>query len=371
MEKIPFSSLGVSLSPLGMGCMRFPTRPDGSIDYEKAQHLIDIVYQGGVNYYDTAYFYHKGESESFLKRALVQRYPRDSFYLADKMPLDRVKNIDDMRALFDTQRERLGVDHIDFYLLHGIDEAAFTRFASMGGPDFIRDLKQTGQVNYLGFSFHGANEQMPRLADAFPWDIVQIQLNYADWYQCDAQFLYDTLHVRHLPIIVMEPVRGGGLAQLPDHMARRLHGLNPEASQASFAIRFCGSLPGVVTLSGMSTPAQALDNLAQFSPLVPLSQEEHEACRWVAKAFDDLPTIPCTACDYCAECPEDIPISKIFSAHTQYVRFSKAWPLVPLFENEGARATHCTRCGLCESRCPQHIEIIEELVRVAQTAAAL
>ena len=374
MQKRQIAKLNITTSRLGFGAMRLPEQ-DGKINEPKAVEMLDYLHQNGVTYYDTAWFYHNSQSEPFVGRNLVERYPRDSFTVATKLPIDFCDKPEDMSRIFETQRKNLGLSCIDFYLMHGLDTASWEKAKRFGAPDFLKRLKDEGKIRFAGFSFHDKNEAFIPILDDFPWEFCQIQLNYADWYQRRADHLYDALAERGIPIILMEPVRGGGLSNLPSEMAAQLAERDPSASQASWALRFCDALPHVdVVLSGMSTLEQCRENVDIFSAARPLDQADQEALRSVAAAFDRLPTIPCTQCRYCASCPQNIDIEKLFRWYNNFQRFQDTWPLSFVYWNEVAedkRASACIRCGQCEAACPQRIAVMDELQKVHQTAELL
>ena len=245
------------LSMLGMGAMRLPVigGDQGNIDYEKAKAIIDRAYQGGVNYYDTAYIYHNGKSEEFLGKALAE-YPRESYYVADKFNLQAEP---DYKKQFPEQLSRLNMEYIDFYLIHGIQDAWMDQFLECGALRYFDELKKQGKIRNLGFSFHASPNSLRKLLKIYPWDFVQIQLNYLDWHYGDAKELYEILEEAEIPIMIMEPVRGGKLANLTPEAEAILKEADPEASIASWALRFVMSRPQVqVVLSGMSNLEQTI-----------------------------------------------------------------------------------------------------------------
>lgn len=374
MQTRDIPQLNITTSRLGFGAMRMPEK-DRQIDYPRAEALIDYCMQNGITYYDTAWVYHNKQSEPFLRRALVERYPRGRFTLATKLPLGECHSPADMARIFEAQRQKLGVEYIDFYLLHGIDADGWDQFKRLGAPAYLRRLKDEGKIRFGGFSFHDDNAAFAPILDEFPCDFCQIQVNYADWYQRGADELYRAAAERNIPIIIMEPVRGGGLANLYPGMLELLTRHDPEASQTSWAMRFCGALPHAdVVLSGMSTLKQCEDNIKTFSALRPLSDAENETLRAIARAFDSIPHIPCTQCRYCDGCPRGIDIPWMFTAMNIHLRYQGRWELSFEYWNnisEAHRASACIQCGQCEAICPQRIGIINELKRVHQKALSL
>lgn len=363
MDKRVMPKIGEEVSRLGMGLMRLPTDANG-IDYPAAEAMVDRLMDAGVTYYDTAYFYHKNESEAFAKKALTSRYSHDRYTIATKMPLGEVEGPGGAQAFFDMQQEKLGVDYIDFYLMHGINWGGW-EFAQRLGADKVMDqMKRDGRIRYKGFSFHGATEDLPKILDAYDWDFCQIQLNYYDYIAGDGKQLYEAVTSRDIPLIVMEPVRGGGLARSHSDVMRVFEEANPEVSVASWALRWCGTLPGVdVVLSGMSDMTQVEDNIKTFSPLSALSGAEQGVIEQAMDAFKKLPLIPCTECNYCAKCPQEIPIKRLFGGQNDVIRFGSSWYL-QTYKNTTPpekQPSACTGCGTCEAICPQGINIIERI----------
>lgn len=364
MEMKRIESLGVELSRLGFGAMRMPTAEE-KIDYNASEAMIDKLMEVGVNYYDTAWFYHDGESQKFLRSALVKRYPRDKFYIATKMPGHEIKAPEDCARVFESQIKDLGVECIDFYLLHGISREGYEHFVSMGAVEYLEKQRAAGRIRFLGFSYHGKNEDLGYVLDQHKWDFCQLQINYYD-YSKGADFIYNAAAERNVPVIVMEPVRGGGLARLAPEVEKVFHDANPAASTASWALRWVAGLPGVaVILSGMSSMEQVLDNIKTFEKYNPLNAGEQEIVANVIDALSKLPVIACTHCNYCSECPSGIKIPRIFSAYNEHLRFKNRWWIDQYVTGEKAvHATACVECGACESACPQKISIIQELKKV-------
>jgi hypothetical protein len=354
---------GEAVSRLGMGLMRLPC-DDKGIDYPAAEAMIDRLMEAGVTYYDTAWFYHDGESEVFARKTLTGRYPREKFTVATKMPLGEVEKNGGAQKQFDTQQEKLGVDCIDYYLMHGINGGSLDHMAQLGADETVAKMKRDGRIRFNGFSWHGATADLPKVLDGFDWDFCMLQLNYYDWYALDGKELYKAVTGRGIPLIVMEPVRGGGLARCHPDVADVFKRENPEASVASWALRWAGSLPGVdVVLSGMSDMAQVEENISLFSPLKPITDDEEAVIERAVSAFKKLPLIPCTECKYCDKCPKKIPIPRLFGGKNDVIRFGASWYLENYsnWTPEESRIEACTACGVCEEICPQGIGIIERL----------
>ncbi len=375
MQMRTIESLGVTVSRLGFGAMRLPTQADGTVDYPAAEAIVDYLFAQGVNYFDTAYFYHNKQSEPFLRRALVERHPRDAYFIASKLPVFACRDEAHMRAVFQEQKQNLGVEVIDFYLMHALSKKSWEKACGMNARELGRELKESGQVRFLGFSFHDAVENFESILDDFPWDFCQIQLNYADWSQYKADVLYHALVERGIPIIVMEPVRGGGLSTLYPHMLEILKETSSDATPASLALRFCADLPQVdLILSGMSNMAQCEENIATFSPPQPLTDRDKDGLRRVVEALSAIPLVPCTKCEYCKDCPQSIPIPTILSGYNSHVARLNNWDLTDTYylgTPEEKRASACTRCGFCESVCPQQIKIPDEIEKAHSAAMKL
>ena len=361
---------GIRLSRLGMGNMRLPVNADKDgrpIDYAAAKALIDKAMEMGINYYDTAYIYHGGESEVFTGKALAD-YPRDSYYVADKYNLDAEP---DYTKQFPEQLRRLGLECIDFYLLHGVMDHNVETFASNGCFDYFDGMKAEGKIRYFGFSFHGTPNALRRMIKMREWDFVQIQLNYYDYLHGDARELYDILDEAGIPIMVMEPVRGGLLAKLNDEGAEILKTAAPDKSLASWAMRWVKALDRVqVVLSGMSEMEQMLDNLATFSGANDLDADEEARIREAALALRDSVAVPCTGCRYCTDgCPMGLDIPILMHMYNE-AKLGGAWRLSGLKDlPEDKLPTACIGCGVCTSHCPQSIDIPGHMKKLADMMA--
>lgn len=354
----------IEISRLGLGTMRLPVKTkikreaNPLIDYEKGQELVDMAYNLGVNYFDTAYMYHAGKSEKFIGTAL-KKYPRDTYYLADKLPIWMCKRKADMEKIFSNQLQRTGHDFFDFYLLHSLDGNNFDKCEKYGAYEFVEKKREEGKIKNIGFSFHGTIDDLKRIVAAHKWDFAQIQMNYLDWKDQDAETQYKILTDAGIPVIVMEPVRGGKLADVPENVSSLFKGNNPDKSIASWAIRFVASHENVLTiLSGMNSPEQMQDNVDNLTDFVPFTDTEYKICANAAALINKSDIIPCTGCDYCADCPKGVKISTVFSVYNKFKTNE-------LTENESkaeyskidVNASQCVNCKHCEGHCPQSIPI--------------
>ena len=368
MEHRKMPKLGANPALLGFGCMRLPVDQAGRIREREAAAMIRQAMEGGINYYDTAYTYHKGESERFLGRILPQ-YPRDSYYLATKLPVWLVESLEDAKKYFEEQLEKLRQKRIDFYLLHSLDRERWERMQKLGVLDYLEEQRRQGRIRWLGFSFHDVFETFREILTARDWDFCQIQLNYVDTrYQAGLAGLA-LARERGIPVVVMEPVKGGSLAQLPGEIQEPLNKLRPKDSPAAWALRWVASQPGVhVILSGMSTQQQLEENLALFHNLSPLTSQESGTLEQAARLLAARVKNGCTGCKYCLPCPQGVNIPRCFSIWNDYAKFGNADAMRQDYfswMDAEERADRCIGCHTCEARCPQRIPICQDLKRVA------
>ncbi|MBS7525422.1 aldo/keto reductase [Fusibacter paucivorans] len=365
--------LGEDIRKLGFGLMRLPKR-DGEIDIEQTKAMVDVFMAEGMTYFDTAYGYDNGKSEEAAKIALVDRYPRDSFQLATKLPAwAGAKSAEEARQMFWTSLERTGAGYFDFFLLHNLGDDRTKCFDDYDIWTFLETQKSKGLIKHLGFSFHDKAAVLDNLLTKHPeMEFVQLQINYADWesYAIESRKCYEVARKHGKPIIIMEPVKGGLLASLPKGIDNYFLEYAPTASVASWAVRFAASLESIITvLSGMSSIEQMQDNLSYMKSFKPLVHDERQIIEKVQKELDKIDSIPCTDCQYCMkDCPEGIPIPKIFDAVNLYYIYddlSTAKRKYGFATYNSSLASQCIACGQCETACPQHIQIIEALKQSA------
>lgn len=360
---------------LGFGLMRLPeVELEGkkTIDIAQVCDMVDAFLDEGFTYFDTAFGYHGGMSEVAAGEALVARHPRESFQLATKLPAWMAKDADDARSMFATSLERTGAGYFDYYLLHNLGENRTALFDDMGLWDFARDLREQGLIRNLGFSIHDNAEALEAVLTAHPdVDFVQLQINYADWEnpKIESRKCYEVARAHGLPVIVMEPVKGGSLMKLPDAAREVFAEVDPHSSLAGWALRFAASLPGVLTvLSGMSDLAQVRENTRIMRDFAPLSPDESAAVERVRAILDATDTVACTDCRYCVKgCPEGVRIPVIMESLNIVARFGDMGRAKEnyLWNASSGPASACIGCGACEDVCPQHIEIISELKRAS------
>lgn len=355
-------SCGEKLSLLGMGNMRLPTvGKNGPIDEEKAQAIIDYVYAQGVNYYDTAYMYHGGESERFVGRAL-KKYPRDSFYLASKMPSSELERGRSPQEIFEEQLQKCQVDYFDFYLLHNVNENSVGVFTDpeKGVIPYLLEQKKNGRIKHFGLSSHAKPETLRAfLAEHSCFEFVQIQLNYLDWEMQDAKQQYEIITSHGMPVWVMEPCRGGRLASLSPAADKLLKDAEPESSVASWAFRWVKSLPAVgMVLSGMTEFSQAEDNVKTFSQEGSLTDEQNATLEKALALFKSEINVPCTVCHYCDGCPMGLDIPALLAIYNQFALNKSPFIRMELEKTpQGKRPENCIACGACLKKCPQNIDI--------------
>ena len=360
----------LQLSALGMGAMRLPVIDgnDAQIDKEATAEMVAYAMKHGINYYDTAWGYHAGNSETVMGEAL-SRYPRESFYLATKFPGYDLSNMDKVESIFEAQLEKCGVDYFDFYLFHNVCEMNIDAYLDekYGIFDYLMEQKKKGRIRHLGFSAHGSYDIMKRFLDAYGehMEFCQIQLNYLDWSFQNARAKVDLLKEHHIPVWVMEPLRGGKLASLEDENAAVLKGLRPEEGIPAWAFRFLQSIPGVtMVLSGMSNFQQMQENIAVFEEDKPLDEKEMAALLEVADRMVKKIALPCTACHYCvSHCPKGLDIPALLELYNEHCFTGGGFiaPMALMAVPEEKKPGACIGCRSCEAVCPQQIKISEAM----------
>ena len=361
---------GIKLSALGFGAMRLPVidGDDGNIDKPKAFELIDKAMSEGINYYDTAWGYHNGNSELVMGEALA-KYPRESFYIATKFPGYDLSNMSKVKEIFEKQLEKTGMEYFDFYLFHNVCEMNINQYLDpkFGIFDYLMEQKKNGRIKHLGFSCHGEMETLKRFIDAYGehMEFCQIQLNYLDWKFQDAKAKVDLLNEKGIPVWVMEPLRGGKLAKLDDKFETELKELRPNEEIPAWAFRFLQSTKGVtMVLSGMSNMQQLEDNIRTFREDKPLNEKEMTTLMSVVDRMLERKSIPCTACHYCvSHCPQGLDIPHLISLYNEHFitieggGFDFIAPMALSVIPDEKRPASCLHCHSCEQVCPQQIKI--------------
>ncbi|MBQ8594281.1 MAG: aldo/keto reductase [Bacteroidaceae bacterium] len=385
------------ISILGYGCMRWPTKPNPEgkgeiVDQEAVNELVDYAIAHGVNYFDTSPVYVQGLSEKATGIAL-KRHPRESYYVATKLSNFSNPSRENSLAMYRRSFEELQVDYIDYYLLHSLGGGGMEnfrrRYVDNGMMDFLMEERKAGRIRRLGWSFHGSKEvfdELLALHDRYHWDFVQIQMNYVDWHvakrgNIGAAYLYNELAKRQIPVVIMEPLLGGRLSKLPDHIVARLKQQNPESSVASWAFRFAGTPDMILSvLSGMTYMEHLQDNIRTYSPLVPLTEAEQEFLFETGRLINQYPTIPCNDCKYCMPCPYGIDIPAILLHYNKCVnegnvpesrqdpKYREARRAFLVGYDRSVpklrQASHCIGCNQCSKHCPQRINIPRQLHRI-------
>jgi len=366
-----------AMPKLGFGLMRLP-QLNGEIDIPQTCEMVDMFLAGGFKYFDTAYGYGNGASERAAKAALVDRYPRESFYLATKLPAWAGANTaEEARQMFYTSLERTGAGYFDFYLLHNLGEQRTHYFDDYDIWNFLAERKAEGLIKHLGFSFHDKADKLDEILSAHPeMEFVQLQINYIDWESpaIESRKCLEVARKHNKPVIIMEPVKGGNLANPVQEVVDTFEAVTPGMSPSSWAVRFAASLDDVlVVLSGMSNTQQMADNLSYMENFQPLSEAEQQAIVRAREIIDGIPTVPCTSCEYCMKgCPQNIAIPGSFQSYNMFLRFGNLDSAKGNYSwntdsHQKARASACIECGACEEVCPQHIRIRDELKKVAET----
>ena len=356
---------------LGFGFMRLPVLDNSEIDMDQVKSMVDTFINSGYNYFDVAFGYMNGRAEDAIKQSVVSRYSRETFMLADKMPLWEVNKQDDIEKIFNTQLERTGAGYFDYYLLHSLYESTFEKAVEFKAWNFLMKKKEEGIIKHLGFSFHDTAECLERIITTFPeCEFVQLQVNYADMDSdvVQARKCLEVAKKYSKPVIVMEPIKGGSLSVLPDNAREILLTTEPDWTVASWALRFAAEQDGVMmVLSGMSDLAQLEENIKIAEEFKPLTSKQMQAIDGVLDIILAIPIIECTGCRYCVkDCPSNIPIPDIIDPLNRYVTYGNlSGPKTSYGFNVAGlgKASDCIACGSCEAHCPQHLKIIDAMSR--------
>ena len=367
------------MKKLAFGLMRLPQLDENdatSIDIERVKGMVDTYMEQGFSYFDTAAPYHGKHSEIALREAVVKRYPRERYVVADKLSFGMIDKAEDMQSFFEGQLERTGLEYIDIYLLHALGKESYAKAQSFKAFEFAAQKKAEGKVKHVGFSFHDSAEVLDQILTEHPEvEYVQLQINYLDWEDENVQSrkCYEVAVKHGKKVLVMEPVKGGALAKISPQIEAFLKEHHPTVSPASWAVRFAASLEHVVmVLSGMSDEAQVADNTSYMKEFQPLSAEEFKVLEQAAEMIRNDIAVPCTGCAYCvADCPKNIAIPEYFTMYNKVKRFQGVglnWEKMKYAKKaeERGKASDCIECGLCESHCPQHLDIRKFLKDVAE-----
>lgn len=362
-RKILINKKETDVSLLGFGCMRFPMK-DGEVDINESKRMVDYAIKNGVNYIDTAWPYHEGKSE-LIVQGIMKEYPRESYYLADKLPIWDCKTNEDVDRIFHEQLKKCGVEYFDFYLIHAVNKHRIQQVQDLNLFEQLEGFRKEGKIRNIGFSFHDDLETFKKWVELYDWDFCQIQLNYMDIEHQQGMEGYDILTEKGIPVIIMEPVKGGSIVKFNEKIEAKMKSYRPYNSIASWGFRWVGSLPNVkVILSGMSTMEQVEDNIKTFSNFEPFNEEEYEIISEVRKEVLSLSKVDCTSCNYCMPCPHGVNIPanfRVYNTHSMYKNDGYVKWAYGSLKKEEKSADFCIECGECVPKCPQYIEIPTEL----------
>jgi len=349
-------------SRLGFGLMRLPMA-DGEIDMPQVMKMVDTALENGVNYFDTAYGYHDGKSETAIREALVKRYDHSKYFLATKLPFWKMECEEDVAKLFNEQLEKTGADYFDYYLLHCLNKENFEKAKNFKAIEYCEKMKAEGKIKKFGFSFHDDAETLEKILKHYDkWEFVQLQLNYYDLEKEDYQKQLALANEYNLPVIVMEPVRGGFLARTVPGGKAAVDAAYGENKLAALALSYVDALPGVfLTLSGMSNMEQMLDNINTYKAPIPMDDKAKETIAKVMTEIKNFQAVDCTKCEYCMPCPKNLNIPKLFEIYSTYEVFKSEWNAKEALKEQPAQPSDCIGCRACENKCPQHIKISEEM----------
>ncbi len=377
MDRRYAKTLKEDLPLLSFGVMRLEKTEDGQINMEQSIAMVERAMKEGINYFDTAMPYLAKKSESFVGEVLT-RFPRESYFLADKLPIYYIKEEGDMERYFQEQLDNCKTDYFDFYLVHSLSDAPrLETFEKFKLYDFMKKAKAEGKIRHIGFSFHGKLDTFHQLLDTYDWDFVQIQMNYYDWVDIDAKALYETLEQRGIPTFVMEPAKGGFLSTFAPHLEEKMLALRPNDSPSSWAMRWVASHSNIATvLSGMSNPEQVEDNIKTFTNLEPITPKEQAVLDEIVAEIQSIKAVPCTKCNYCMPCPMGVKIPSVFNIYNNYKKTGNVAFLKMQYNNTNIilsdqRADSCVHCGACVAECPQLIQIPEWMDEIHETLTEL
>lgn len=363
------------MNKLGFGLMRLPYSESeewGHVDLEKTKEMIDAYMEQGFSYFDTAWVYHGGFSEKVFGELVAKRYPREKFQVTSKMPVWELKEEGDLERIFEEQLKKCNIEYFDYYFLHALGGTNYEQAEKFNGFEFIKKMKEQGKIKHIGFSFHDTAEKLDQILTKHPeTELVQLQINYIDWESDNVQSrkCYEVACKHKTQIAIMEPIKGGSLVNIMDDAKKIFTDFNPNASLASWAVRYASSLDNIlVVLSGMSNMEQLNDNMSYMKNFIPLSKEEQDIVSKAAKMIKDTIAVPCTACRYCTDgCPQKINIPRYFEIYNDSKRYgidSYKWHYNEE-KKKGGSPTDCIACKLCESNCPQKLQIVDLLKDVA------
>ena len=367
------------MKKLGFGLMRLPLideNDQGSIDISRFTYMVDEYLKNGFTYFDTAYPYHNGNSETAFREVVVKRYPRQAYTITNKLPMFNINDASQIPEIFDNQLEKCGVDYFDYYLLHGLDEKTYFQSEEMKAFQFVLKKKSEGKIKHIGLSFHDSADVLDKILTQHPeMEYVQLQINYIDWEDdvVQSKRCYEVAKKHNKPVIVMEPVKGGSLANISKDAEMLFKKENEQYSIASWAIKYAASLDNVmVVLSGMSNEEQLMDNMSYMKDFQPLNEKEYEVIEKAKEIIKSNIAIPCTSCHYCTEnCPKQIAIPEYFSIYNNYKRFGESQYKMGVYNYENlndkfGKASDCIECKQCEEHCPQHLTITNYIKEVAK-----
>jgi hypothetical protein len=365
-----FKNLDISI--IGFGLMRLPQK-NGEPDVAETQKMVDYAMEHGINYYDTAWFYHGGKSE-LAAGEVLKKYPRNSYYLADKMPLRILKDKSEVIPTFEEQLKKCQTDYFDFYLAHNINKREWKTLKDCNVYEQLTQKKDEGKIKYLGFSIHDTPELLEEVVQTYKWDFVQLPINPIDWKAVDAKKQYEIATKAGLPVVVMNPLKGGQLSTLSENAVELLKKENPDTSPSSWSLRYSATLPNVFTvLSGMSEMEHVTDNVKTFTNFKPLTEKEQDVLANAIAIYNSSGAISCTYCQYCTGCPVEIDIPKNFMIYNQYKATERKDRFIIAYEaiKEEHRADKCINCGICKNKCPQKLDIPVLLKDVAELYKSL